>query len=441
MGSARETWPKQARRIALAAQGFLDPRHTTPTMRTFGRTLERTGVLQVDSVNVLQRAHYMPLFSRMGPYDTALLTRAAEKKPRRLVEYWAHVQALMPVELWPVMQHRMASYRAQKGKWWQEVDDDLAEQLLAEVAARGPSTARDLDDGAPRDKQHWGWNWSEAKKALDFLYMAGELAVAGRNSQFEVIYDVPERVIPHEVLALPTPSPEDADRELVRRAAASHGVATVKCLADYYRMKTDAVKPAVDALVEEGELMPVRIEGWNRPAYLHRDARRPRKVEARAFLSPFDPVVWLRERSEKLFDFHYRIEIYTPAHKRVHGYYVLPFLLRDEIVGAGRPQGGPQGGPAGGEVGVGRGRRPRGHRRRALARSSVSSPPGWDSTASGSSRRATWRRSSVREQRLHGVGAELRPGKAAHLRAEPGGRSAVGPVGEQLLHGRADLLR
>ena len=238
----------------------------------------------------------------------------------------------MPVELWPVMQHRMASYRALKGKWWQEVDDDLAERLLAEVAARGPSTARDLDDGAPRDKQHWGWNWSEAKKALDFLYMAGELAVAGRNSQFEVIYDLPERVLPAEVLALPTPSPEEADLELVRRAAKSHGVATMKCLADYYRMKTDAVKPAVDALVEDGELVPVQIEGWNRPAYLHRDARRPRKVEARAFLSPFDPVVWLRERSEKLFDFHYRIEIYTPADKRVHGYYVLPFLLRDEIV-------------------------------------------------------------------------------------------------------------
>ena len=177
---------KQARRIALAAQGFLDPRHTTPTMRTFARTLERTGVLQVDSVNVLQRAHYMPLFSRMGAYDPALLTRAAEKKPRRLVEYWAHVQALMPVELWPVMQHRMASYRALKGKWWQDVDDDLAQRLLAEVSARGASTARGLDDGAPRDKKHWGWNWSEAKKALDFLYMCGDVAVAGRNSQFEV---------------------------------------------------------------------------------------------------------------------------------------------------------------------------------------------------------------------------------------------------------------
>ncbi|WP_028653341.1 winged helix-turn-helix domain-containing protein [Nocardioides halotolerans] len=322
----------QARRIALAAQGFLDPRHATPTMRTFGRTLQRTGVLQVDSVNVLQRAHYMPLFSRMGPYDPALLTRAAEKAPRRLVEYWAHVQALMPVELWPVMQHRMDYYRAQRGKWWQDVDDDLAQRLLAEVSARGPSTARELDDGAPRDKQHWGWNWSEAKKALDFLYMCGDLAVAGRNGQFEVVYDVPERVIPAGVLALPTPTPAEADLELVRRAAASHGVATLRCLADYYRMKTEQVRPAVDVLVEEGVLEPVTIEGWSRPAYLHRDARRPRKVEARAFLSPFDPVVWLRERTERLFDFHYRIEIYTPAHKRVHGYYVLPFLLRDEIV-------------------------------------------------------------------------------------------------------------
>jgi uncharacterized protein YcaQ len=322
----------QARRIALAAQGFLDPRHTTPTMRTFARTLQRTGVLQVDSVNVLQRAHYMPLFSRMGPYDPTLLTRAAERRPRRLVEYWAHVQALMPVELWPVMQHRMASYRDQRGKWWKAVDDTLTDRLLAEVTARGPSTARQLDDGAPRSKDNWGWNWSEARKALDFLYMVGELAVAGRTSQFEVVYDLPERVLPAHVLSLPTPSPEDADLELVRRAAASHGVATLPCLADYYRMKTEAARPAVERLVEEGELLPVRIEGWDRPAYLHRDARLPRKVGARAFLSPFDPVVWRRERTEKLFDFHYRIEIYTPADQRVHGYYVLPFLLRDEIV-------------------------------------------------------------------------------------------------------------
>jgi uncharacterized protein YcaQ len=322
----------QARRVALAAQGFLDPRHTTPTMRTFNRTLARTGVLQVDSVNVLQRAHYMPLFSRMGPYDTTLLARAIEERPRRLVEYWAHVQALMPVELWPVMHHRMQHYREQRGKWLKPDDDELVARLLAEVAERGPSTARDLDDGAPRSRTHWGWNWSSARKALDFLYMVGDLAIARRNSQFEVVYDLPERVLPADVLALPTPTPAQADLELVRRAAASHGVATLRCLADYYRMRTDAARPAVDRLVEEGELLPVRVEGWNRPAYLHRDARRPRKVEARAFLSPFDPVVWLRERTEKLFDFHYRIEIYTPVEKRQYGYYVLPFLLRDEIV-------------------------------------------------------------------------------------------------------------
>jgi uncharacterized protein YcaQ len=322
----------QARRIALAAQGFLDPRHATPTMRTFGRTLQRTGVLQVDSVNVLQRAHYMPLFSRMGPYDPALLTRAAEKAPRRLVEYWAHVQALMPVELWPVMQHRMDYYRAQRGKWWQDVDDDLAQRLLAEVSARGPSTARELDDGAPRDKQHWGWNWSEAKKALDFLYMCGDLAVAGRNGQFEVVYDVPERVLPREVLTLPTPSAAEADRELVRRAARSHGVGTVRCLADYYRMPIRDAAAAVDQLVEGGELVPVRIDGWSRPAYLHRDSRLPRRVHARALLSPFDPVVWERERTERLFGFRYRIEIYVPAPRREYGYYVLPFLLGDRIV-------------------------------------------------------------------------------------------------------------
>ena len=323
----------QARRIALAAQGFLDKPHAVPTMRTLQRTVARTGVLQVDSVNVLQRAHFMPLYSRMGPYDIDLLRRAAQQRPRRLVEYWAHVQALMPVELWPHMQHRMATYRESRGKWWQEVSLELAASVLREVTERGASTARDLDDGRPRSKEHWGWNWSEARKALDFLYMCGDVAIAGRNSQFEPVYDLPERVLPPEVLAAPTPTPEEAHVELVRRAAASHGVASLRCLKDYYRMRTDQVQPAVAALVAAGELEPVQVEGWSRPAYLHRDARLPRRVPARAVLSPFDPVVWERERTEKLFGFHYRIEIYTPAHKRVHGYYVLPFLLRDRIVG------------------------------------------------------------------------------------------------------------
>jgi uncharacterized protein YcaQ len=326
---------RQARRIALAAQGFVDRRHAVPSMRTLQRTLERTGVLQVDSVNVLQRAHFMPLYSRMGAYDVGLLERAqgTPRQPRRMVEYWAHVQAFMPVELWPVMRHRMDHYRVSRGKWGAvEENPELEASLLAEVRERGASTARDLDDGLPRSKEQWGWNWSNTRRVLDFLYLAGDLAIAGRTSQFEVLYDLPERVIPAEILARPTPSVADANRELVRRAASSHGVATARCLRDYYRMHTRHVQPAIDELVEEGELVPVAIEGWKRPAYLHRDARLPRRVNARALLSPFDPVVWERERAERLFDFRYRIEIYVPAPQRVHGYYVLPFLLGDRIV-------------------------------------------------------------------------------------------------------------
>jgi len=324
----------QARRIALAGQGFRDPRHAVPTRRTFARTLARTGVLQVDSVNVLQRAHYMPLFSRMGPYDVSLLQRAAEKRPRVLVEYWAHVQAFMPVDLWPVMRHRMEHYRERQFKWWRDVPSDLHDGLLAEIRDRGALTARDLDTGDPRTKEHWGWNWSQARIALDFLYMTGEVAIAGRNGQFEVRYDLPERVIPTEHLQAPPLRQADAQVELIRRAARSHGVATVQDLRDYYRIPLlkDA-QAAVHVLVETGELEPVQVEGWTRPAYLHREARLPRRVDARALLSPFDPVVWHRDRAEALFDFHYRIEIYTPPEKRVHGYYVLPFLLGDRIVG------------------------------------------------------------------------------------------------------------
>ena len=229
-----------------------------------------------------------------------------------------------------------------------------------------PSTARDLDDGAPRDKEHWGWNWSEAKKALDYLYMAGELAIAGRNSQFEVSYDLPERVHPADVLAA---ADADARGSRPRAGAARRGVArrghgSAAC-ADYYRMRRDAgTRRSSTTLVEEGELLPVAIEGWNRPAYLHRDARAAAQGRRREpCSSPFDPVVWQRERTERLFDFHYRIEIYTPADKRVYGYYVLPFLLRRRDRRPGRPQGRPQGGAPGREVGLGRGRRARGHRR------------------------------------------------------------------------------
>ena len=334
---------QQARRIALVAQGFRDPRHAVPTMRTFNRTLARTGVLQVDSVNVLQRAHFMPLFSRMGPYDKTLLRRAAEERPRRIVEYWAHVQAYMPVELWPVMRHRREEYRERRGKWWPIVDarPGLEAEVLAAVVDRGPVTARDLEEElstGPRTREHWGWNWSEARKVLDFLYMVGEVAIAGRNDQFEVRYDLPERVLPAHVLAAPTPTPGEAARELVRRAARSHGVGTAQCFADYFRMRVQpgsrapGARAAIAELVEAGELLPVTVDGWRRPAYLHRDAARPRALHARALLSPFDPLVWERARTEHLFGFRYRIEIYVPAPKREYGYYVLPFLLGDRIV-------------------------------------------------------------------------------------------------------------
>jgi uncharacterized protein len=339
-GSTATLSQAQARRIALAAQGFLDPPHELPTMRTLARTLTRTGVLQVDSVNVLQRAHFMPLYSRMGPYDVDLVRRASEGRPRRLVEYWAHVQALMPVELWPVMRHRMARYRDGRHKWWGTVvTDELVESLLAEISDRGAATARDLDDGLPRQKDNWGWNWSTTRRALDYMYMVGDVAIAGRNSQFEIRYDLPERVVPAEHLDAPTPTEPDAVKELVRRAARSHGVATLRDLADYYRLRSvpgqnqTGAAPMVAELVEEGELIPVTVEGVKRPSYLHRDARIPRRVRARTLLSPFDPVVWERERTESLFDFFYRIEIYTPVEKRIHGYYVLPFLLGDRIVG------------------------------------------------------------------------------------------------------------
>lgn len=339
-GSTRTLSTGQARRVALAAQGFCDRPHATPTMRTLTRAVQRTGVLQVDSVNVLQRAHFMPLWSRIGAYDPDLLLRAAQRPPRRLVEYWAHVQALMPVELWPLMRHRMEHYRAQRGKWaFVASDPGLEPRILAAVADRGPVTARQLDDefSGPRVREHWGWNWSDARKVLDYLFLVGDVAVAGRTPQFEVVYDLVDRVLPRSVLETPTPPADEAARELVRRAARSHGVATARCLADYYRMPQQPVRAmsagrAIAELVEAGELEPVSVQGWGRPAYLHRDARLPRHVDAATVLSPFDPLVWERERAERLFGFHYRIEIYVPAGQRQYGYYVLPFLLGDRIV-------------------------------------------------------------------------------------------------------------
>lgn len=321
----------QARRVAIAAQGLDRPRPTSVNLGGVDRMIQRLGVLQIDSVNVLQRAHYLPLQARLGAYDSSLLDRATGTRPRRAVEYWAHVAAFIPVDLWPTFGFRMAEYREKGHPWWGS-GHTQADEILAQLKDRGPCTARDLDDGAKRAKEHWGWNWSEAKRALEYLFLAGDVAVAGRTSQFERIYDLPERVLPSSVLNAAPVTREDAHRDLVRRAAGALGVASATCLADYYRLGAAETKAAIATLVESGDLMATQVEGWNRPTYVATTARVPRSSSSRALLAPFDPLIWERRRTEALFSFRYRIGIYTPAEQREHGYYVLPFLLGDRLV-------------------------------------------------------------------------------------------------------------
>ncbi|WP_232475939.1 winged helix-turn-helix domain-containing protein [Flavisphingomonas formosensis] len=326
----------QARRIALAAQGFAAARPPAPGAAHLRRTLARLSLHQIDSVNVLARAHYLPAFSRLGSYDRTLLERAAwgKRSERKLFEYWAHEASLLPLELHPLLRWRMAeadsgaigwsSLRAYAGERRGE-----AEATLARIRADGPLAASDFEGG--KSRSGW-WEWGDTKRTLEWLFWAGHITTSTRRGSFERVYDLPERVIPSAILALPTPAKADAQRLLTERAAQALGIATESDLRDYFRLTPADSKAAVAALVEEGVLIPVAVAGWRNPAYLHRDAKRPRRIAARALLAPFDPLIWERDRTERLFGFRYRIEIYTPADKRQHGYYVLPFLLGDRLV-------------------------------------------------------------------------------------------------------------
>ncbi|MBX3597283.1 MAG: YcaQ family DNA glycosylase [Rhizobiaceae bacterium] len=324
----------QTRRVALAAQGFGEPRPSGPVNRGhLSRMLNRIGLLQIDSVSAVVRAHYMPAFSRLGPYPMSLLDEATGPSKRRLFEYWAHEASFLPLEIWPLMQWRMERARdyseiyAGLAKWARQ-NQSFIEEIFDEVKARAPIAASQFD--GHKSKGGW-WGWSDTKAALEWLFWAGRITAHSRRG-FERLYDLPERVLPKETLEAPVPDAAEAHRQLLRISARALGVGTAQCLRDYFRLSPADISGRIEELVEEGDLLPVKIEGWHRPGYLWKDARLPRKINTQALLAPFDPLVFERTRTEKLFDFHYRIEIYTPAEKRRFGYYVMPFLLDEALV-------------------------------------------------------------------------------------------------------------
>ena len=322
---------RQARLTALGAQGLLKGRPAKVAAAAVGRTLERLHLLQIDSVNVLARSHYLPLFSRLGPYDTAVPDRLAAKAPRKMVEYWAHEASYIRPEVFPdlrTVQRRvwMTAESVPAG-----VRQPLSERILGLLTGGPPLTAREIaariGDTGVKSSANWGWNWNVSKRVLEDLFASGQLSSAGRTPQFERLYAPTAAVHPWGAAALEPSDPREAFLRLTELAARAHGVGTVRCLADYFRLPQRETAAAAAALTESGKLRRVRVAGWNAPAYLHAEAVIPRRSSARALLSPFDSLVFERKRLESLFGFRYRIEIYTPPAARRFGYYVLPFLL------------------------------------------------------------------------------------------------------------------
>ena len=330
----------QARRVAVAAQGFAEPKPVGPVTRSHLRRLvSRIQVLQLDSVSVAVRAHYAPIFSRLGPYDRSVLENAAwnhtARSPRLLVEYWAHEAALMSVDDWPLLRWRMREYA--DGRWGKEIvrkNRQLAADVVAAVTELGPSTAGQIEahlESEPRGRKGPWWDRSDTKWVAEALFASGTLTTATRVG-FARHYDLSERVLPPEVFAREV-ADADAVRELVLRSATALGVATETDIRDYFRLGAGQAKPVIADLVAEGELEAVEVDGWTAPAYLRAGEVVPRVNRGTALLCPFDPLIFFRPRVERLFDFHYRIEIYVPEPKRQFGYYVWPFLMDGELVG------------------------------------------------------------------------------------------------------------
>ena len=326
----------EARRIALAAQGFDRPRPAGPVNAGhLRRVIRQIGLIQIDSVNILCPAHYQVLFSRLGPYDRARLDDLIYKR-RELTEQWAHEASIVPIEQWPLIRYHLGPHERRWGALdkFMKAHADYAERVLNEVRTRGPVVASEIDEpDGTRGKGGGWWGWTRAKATLEGHFSRGTIAIAGRRSAgFARTYDLCERIVPDEHRSR-VMTREEAQRELVRIAARAMGVATARDLSDYYRMAPREARQRVIELAKEGELREVQVEGWRDVAYLDVNARLPRRVKASALLSPFDPVIWFRPRAERLFGFDYRIEIYVPKEKRKYGYYVLPFLHDGRLSG------------------------------------------------------------------------------------------------------------